>query len=154
MANLRKVGSAYMLIIFVAFVSASAAHKPDEFGDVCWRHEKEILRNFAIMLQNEPEARAYLVHYGGRRTPSLNVARVRGQRAKKHLAKLGISPERIVAVDGGFREEFTWQVWSVPKGANAPMPEPTVERREVKVTGIYKKSRCPRPQEWYKASRT
>jgi hypothetical protein len=41
------------------------------------------------MLKNDPEARAYLIHYGGRRTPSSNMARVRGQRAKKHLVKLG-----------------------------------------------------------------
>ena len=143
MADLCKVGWACLLIVLVTSASASAAEKPDEYGDVCWKREKEILRNFAIRLKNEPEARGYLIHYAGRRTPSLDVARKRGQRAKDYLARLGISPDRVVAVDGGFREEFTWEAWVVPPGAQPPRAAHTVGPHEVQVVAESKKAPCP-----------
>jgi hypothetical protein len=39
---------------------------------------------------------------------------------------------RIVLIDGGFRDEFTLEIWSVPEGAEIPKATPTVERKEVK----------------------
>ena len=137
MADFHKVACACLLLILGA--SVSAAEKPDEYADVCWKREKEILRNFAIELKNRPGSRGYLIHYAGRRTPSQDIALRRGRRAKEYLVGLGISPERIVAVDGGFREEFTWEIWVVPPGAMPPSATPTVERSEVRVV--------PKPRE-------
>lgn len=139
---MHKVACACVLVILGAWGVASAAEKPDEYGDVCWKREKEVLRNVAIQLRNEPEARAYLIYYAGRRTPSMGAAQRRGSRAKEFLLKLGIGPERILAVDGGFREEFTWEVWFVPPGATPPAATPTVERGEVKVAGKARERPC------------
>ncbi len=140
MAKVHKVACAYLLLILGA--AASAAEKPDEYGDVCWKREKEILRNFAINLKNQPASRGYLIYYAGRRTPSLDVALRRGRRAKKYLAGLGVSPERVVAVDGGFREEFTWEAWAVPPGATPPAAIPTVGRGEVQVVAKSRERPC------------
>ncbi len=140
MAKSYRVACVCLLLILGA--SVSAAEKPDEYGDVCWEREKEILRNFAIELKNQPGARGYLIHYGGRRTPSLDVALRRGRRAKEYLVRLGVRPERIVAVDGGFREEFTWEVWVVPAGAKPPVATPTVERGEIEVANKWRKRPC------------
>ena len=63
MANVHTVACACLLLICGAAVSA--AEKPDEYGDVCWKREKEILRNFAIGLKNQPGSRGYLIHYEG-----------------------------------------------------------------------------------------
>lgn len=117
--------------------------KPDEYGDICWSREKEVLRNFAIRLKNEPNTRGYILTYAGRQTPSLDVARKRGERAKKYLIKLGLPAERIVAVDGGFREHLTWEIWVVPDGAEPPFPTPTVEKSDVKIIAKPKKKPCP-----------
>ena len=140
MARFHSPACAFLLLIFVAPVSM--AEKPDEYGDVCWKREKEILRNFAIELKNRPESKGYLIHYAGRRTPSLDVALRRGWSAKAYLVKLGVSPERIVPVDGGFREEFTWEIWVVPPGTLPPAATPTVERKEVAV-GTPKSRKVP-----------
>jgi hypothetical protein len=138
-------GTAFRCLLLMACLCASlgAAEKPDEYGDVCWKREKEILRNFAVQLKNEPEARGYLIHYAGRLTPSLDVAHARGRRAREYLVRLGVGAERIVTVDGGFREHLTWEVWVVPPGATPPYALPTVKRDEVKVVAESPKQPCP-----------
>ena len=139
----RRIAFQCLLLIACLFTSTGAVEKPDEYSDVCWQREKEILRNFSIQLKNEPEARGYLIHYAGRLTPSLGVARARGRRARKYLVKLGIDAARIVTVDGGFRKHLTWEVWVVPPGAEPPMALPTVARDEVKVVAEPVKKPCP-----------
>ena len=140
MVNLHKVACACLLLILGA--SVAVAEKPDEYGDVCWKREKEILRNFAIELKNRPGSRGYLIYYGGRRMPTLDMALRRGRRAKEYLVGLGISPQSVVPVDGGFREEFTWEVWVVPPGAVPPVATPTVWRSEVEVVAKSPKRPC------------
>lgn len=119
--------------------------KPDEYGNICWKREKEILRNYAIVLKNAPKARGYIITYAGRRTSSWEVARNRGERAKSYLVKLGIPADRVVTIDGGFREELTWEVWVVPEGASPPEPTPTVEKSEVEITTEPEERPCSPP---------
>lgn len=121
----------------------TGTQKPDEYGDICWKREKEILRNFAIQLKNEPETTGYIITYGARRVPSLEVALERGERAKKYLSKLGLPDERVVAIDGGFRENLTWELWFVPAGATPPYPTPTVDRGEVEIVPRAGENPCP-----------
>ncbi len=141
MAKLHKVACACLLLMLVA--SASAAEKPDEYGDICWKREKELLRNFAIDLKNQPGSQGYLIHYAGRRTPGLGLALTRGRCAKAYLVGLGISPERILAVEGGFRVDFKWEVWVVRPGALPPSATPTVERVAVGIVSKWRKRPCP-----------
>lgn len=121
----------------------TGAAKPDEYGDICWRREKEILRNFAVWLKNEPETTGYIITYGGRRVPSLEIARERGERARKYLSKHGLPDERIVTINGGFRESLTWEIWFVPAGATPPHPTPTVDRGEVEIVPAEDEKPCP-----------
>ena len=151
MSNFHKVACICLLLILGA--SVQAVEKPDEYGDVCWEREKEILRNFAIELKNRPESKGHLIHYAGRRTPSLEAALRRGRRAKEYLVKLGVSPDRVVTVDGGFREEFTWEVWVVPPGASPPAATPTVGRGEVRIVANPRTKPCQR-QHVVKSGRT
>lgn len=118
--------------------------KMDEYGDICWAREKEILQNFAIRLKNEPNTRGYILTYAGRRTPSLQLARKRGERAKRYLIKLGLPADRIVAVDAGFREHLTWEIWVVPEGTAPPFPTPTVKKTEVEIISKSDKKPCSR----------
>jgi len=111
------------------------SRKLDEYGDIGFSDERERLYYFAAELQKDPAARGYILAYAGRRARS-GEARKRGERAKGYLHREhGIEARRIVVVDGGHREERTVELYIVPNGAAAPAASPTVEPRDVEVTG-------------------
>ena len=92
----------------------------DEYGDIHVNDEGARLDNFAIALQNEPEARGYIMVYAARRF-TLNEARTRASRTKKYLVNTReINAGRIVIVYCGYGEEMIKQLYVVPSGAEAP----------------------------------
>jgi PKD domain-containing protein len=103
----------------------------DEYGNITFDDEKARLDNFAIELMNDPTAQGYLICYGGRRGYAGEAAR-RCARARGYISGVrGIAPERLVTVDGGFREELNVKVVIVPAGAKPPEPSPSVDPQEV-----------------------
>ncbi|HEX7957363.1 MAG TPA: PKD domain-containing protein, partial [Pyrinomonadaceae bacterium] len=115
-------------------VTARTSRKIDEYGNIRFNDEKARLDNFAIELQNDPTAQGYLVCYGGRRGRTGEAQR-RCDRAKDYLVTTrGITSDRIVTVDGGFREDLTVELWIVPSGATPPQNTPTVDPSEVRAT--------------------
>jgi hypothetical protein len=117
-----------------SFRAIPLAHKVDEYGNIRFNDEKARLDNYAIELQNDPTAQGYLICYGGRKGRTGEAQR-RCDRAKDYLVNTrGISGDRIVTVDGGYREELTVELWVVPSGANPPTGSPTVDPSEVKAT--------------------
>ena len=150
-SDMRKAWS-LLIIIFCMIVAhahastaPSEARKFDEFGDVCCEDEKARLDNFANELRNNPEAQGYIVFYGGKRhhNPTCHNLRLvlprRGE-AEARVARLkpyindtrDIEPNRIVVVDGGYRDQWAAELWIVPKGANPPVPIPTVKPQEIR----------------------
>ena len=106
-------------------------YKIDEYGNIRFNDEKARLDNFAIELQNDPTAVGYLVGYGGRRSHRGEASK-RLERAKRYLVAVRAVPaERLVTIDGGYREELTVELHVKPKGAQPPMPVPTVDPNEV-----------------------
>ena len=115
--------------------------KFDEFGDVCCDDEKARLDNFAVALQNLPEARGLIVFYGGRRQsypfchssrkrlPRRGEAQARAARLKPYLLNgwPTLDPQRVVVIDGGYRETWSAELWIIPRGGTAPKPTPTVK---------------------------
>jgi hypothetical protein len=117
--------------------------KIDEYGRIEFNDEKARLDNFAIELQNNPTAQGYIIAYGGRRGRA-GEAQARADRAKNYLVnERGIDSSRIVTLDGGYREDFTVELWIVPTGATPPAAEPTVDASEV-VTTPAPRRRAPR----------
>ncbi|MDQ3805423.1 MAG: PKD domain-containing protein [Acidobacteriota bacterium] len=115
--------------------------KIDEYGNIRFNDEKARLDNFAIELQNDPTAQGYIIAYGGRRGRAGEAQR-RADRAKDYLVNTrGISADRIVTVDGGFREDLTVELWIVPQGATAPTASPTVDPSEVQTTAPARRRR-------------
>jgi PKD domain len=115
----------------VSFPVQAAPRKIDEYGNIRFNDEKARLDNFAIELQNDPTSQGYIIAYGGRRGRAGEAQR-RADRAKDYLVNTrGISADRIVTVDGGFREDLTVELWIVPQGATAPAASPTVDPSEV-----------------------
>lgn len=108
------------------------AAKFDEYGNVRFNDEKARLDNFAIQLQNDPTAQGYIIAYGGRRGTRAGAAQARADRAKDYLVNTrGVDTGRIVTVDGGFREEFAVELYTVPQGATAPTASNTIDASEV-----------------------
>ncbi|HEV8591064.1 MAG TPA: hypothetical protein VGQ55_03105, partial [Pyrinomonadaceae bacterium] len=85
------------------------------------------LDNFAIQLQNEPDARGYVIAYGGRKSLP-GVAAKSSAASKTYLGDIrGIEYDRIVTLDGGYREAPMTELWIVPRGSTPPQASPTVE---------------------------
>jgi len=89
--------------------------KFDEYDDIAFNDEKARLDNFAIQLQQEPDAQGYIVAYG----ECTGQAQKRAQRAKDYLVNTrGVSEGRItiVAADNCLAE-LTIELWVCPRGA-------------------------------------
>jgi hypothetical protein len=122
-------------------------HPIDYYGNIRFAHETALLDNLAIELQSDPTMHGYLECYGGR-VGRRGEARARCERAKRYLTgRRGIAPDRIVLVDGGFREELTVGLWLLPPGTNFT-PSPTVDPKDVRFTKATErtksKKRAPR----------
>jgi hypothetical protein len=105
----------------------------DQYGDIAFDDEKARLDNYAIQLQNEPEALGYIIAYGGRTTFD-GQARERADRARDYLtSNYSFTNGRIVTIDGGYREDMTVELWITPQGGPAPTASPTIRPEDVRV---------------------
>ncbi len=119
---------------------AGPAKKVDEFGDLIEKDEAGKLDSVITYVNQNPD-RVYIIGYAGRsnvRGYASNVLR----RMRAYIAKSGVTSDRVAAVDGGFREEPTYEFWIVPVGAEAPRPSPTIERKDI----VYPKTPPPAPK--------
>lgn len=117
-----------------------STRKFDQYGDLtregqegesAFADENARLDNFAFQLQSEPGAQGHIIVYGTRLGRPEEV-RERAARAKDYLVNVrGIDASRIAAVDGGLRNEFTFELWIVPAGATPPTPTPTEQRDDL-----------------------
>ncbi|HEV7684185.1 MAG TPA: hypothetical protein VGO68_18865 [Pyrinomonadaceae bacterium] len=90
-----------------------APDKYDEWGDIPFDEEKVHLDKIAKQAEEWSLSIVYLVIHAGR-TACVGEARARGARAKEYLMNRGISTERIVPVDEGWRKDLVVEVWILP----------------------------------------
>jgi len=131
--NKRVFGSVFLIsaicfaLQFLLFAFAQAgeptAQKFDEFGDIQASDLIARLDNLAIHLQNQPNAKTFLIVYCTRRDlPGLNNRYA--HRMKSYLVdSRGILPERVITVDGGIADCLAQELWIVLPG-NAPPIRP------------------------------
>jgi hypothetical protein len=102
-------------------VTNQTARKFDEFGDIQISELKARLDNFAVQLQNEPNARGFIMVYRSRNDmPGLSHALA--IRSRDYLlANRSITKDRLALVDGGVAVCLTQELWIVPPGS-APKP--------------------------------
>ena len=114
----------------------------DEYGDVRFSDEKARLDNFAIQLQNDPDSTGYIMVYAGQKSVVAE-AQLRGNRARDYLINVRkIAPDRVKAIDGGYRADLTVHLYIVPAGATPPEPFPMLDPKDVQI--IYEKKHRPR----------
>lgn len=122
---LRLLITTFLALLWCSSIGAqtvpSDARKFDEFGDIQASDLIARLDNLAVTLANEPHAKAFLIVYRTRRDlPGLSNRYA--HRMKSYLVDTrGLSPERVITVDGGIAACLSQELWVVPPGA-APKP--------------------------------
>jgi hypothetical protein len=115
-----------------ALPNIATARRFDEFPSVTFDDDKARLDNFAIELQNGLGSAGYVIAYAGRNSRPGEAERM-GKRAADYLTTArGISRDRIIVVNGGYREVNTFELWLVPQGAEAPRPTPTITSDQIR----------------------
>lgn len=118
------VGAISLLVLSSgAFAQTSdpRARKFDEFADIEASDLIARLDNLAIQLQSEPNVKAFLVVYRTRRDlPGLSNRYAHRMKGYLTISR-GVSPDRVVTVDGGEASCLTQELWIVPQGT-APQP--------------------------------
>ena len=93
----------------------------DSFGNIPLSDLKARLDNFAIELQNAPAAKGFIVAYpAGNQFPGWTLRRANAS-LEYLVTTRGIDAARAAVIDGGFRNESTFELWMVAPGADLPV---------------------------------
>ena len=94
----------------------------DEFPDIQRNDEKARLDNFAIELQNDPTATAYVIVYPGRTSKRGDVQHHSSRIVEYLVHSRGLDERRIVTLVGTTRDQLHVELWITPQGATPPTP--------------------------------
>ena len=118
--------------------SRTAVHPPeklDEFGDILCEEELARLDVFAGRLQEDPASVGYLIAYGGKKGKRKE-AKARLARMTYYLTETRmLSKDRLIAVNGGFRETLAVELWIAKPDESSPKATPTVDKKDVRSNG-------------------
>ena len=98
------------------------SRKFDEFPDISRNDEKARLDNFAIDLQSDPTATAYVIVHPGRKSKTADVQHHASRIVDYLVHSRGLDERRIVTLAGKPREELFVELWITPQGATPPNP--------------------------------
>lgn len=135
------------VVIFLFSVSgfSQEAVKVDEFGYTTCHGYLGKMSSLYINLNNNPDAKAYIFVYQGKLTKAIydkkgklkridNISPPKNQDKeiigylKRDVKFRSVPTDKIIFIEGGFREKFTIEFWLVPFGANPPQPTPTLSK--------------------------
>lgn len=120
-------------------VSQNYPVKLDEYGDLSTDDEAARLDFLAEKLFNQPKLRGYIVAYDEPQMEQRGSYLRRIYGVGRYLTEgRGIEANRVVVVDGGYKEKFTTELWLVPEGVNPPTPVPSMSQPVVNTSGAYK----------------
>lgn len=115
----------------------------DSYDEVSPAQEKQRLDNFVIALMDQEGRAGYIIGYGGKGA-RVREAIERAQRARNYLIKVRNFPRgQLKAINGGYREKSSVELYVVPPGGCPPTTTPTIDPRDVQVLkgGKRKKNR-------------
>ncbi len=112
----------------VAVPIAGPAQKADEFGAL---PESEIASRIESFISSvSPTDQVHVFAYAGR-TNVRGFASSSLRQIRTQALKSGISSDRLVTVDGGYRDKAAFELWVVPLGSEPPKATPTVSARDI-----------------------
>ena len=98
------------------------SRKFDEFPDIARNDEKARLDNFAIELQNDPTATAYVIVYPGKSSKRGDIQYHSSRIVEYLVHSRGLDERRIVTLVGPARTQLHVELWVTPQGAAPPTP--------------------------------
>jgi hypothetical protein len=98
--------------------------KFDEFPNIARNDEKARLDNYAIALQNDPTATAYVIVYPGQRGRANEVQQHTTRIVDYLVNSRGINGTRVVTLVGPPRDALLVELWLCPQGAKPPAITP------------------------------
>lgn len=134
------------LLLLLLFSSISAQEKESKLIDgltSLWQSEAlRTVDNLLFKLQDNPEAIGFVISYEGKYAiyegkklkkklllPKYGETSCRIQAIRNHIKERRKFPiDRILFVDGGFREEQEIEFWIVPENAEFPKLTPTLDK--------------------------
>ena len=105
------------------------ATKFGDFGKLPEDAVKKNLTTLAEYMAQVPD-NLWLIVYAGRDSKR-GFSYTQAKQMKDELIADGVSPRRIITLDGGYMEKPLFDFWMVPFGAQPPRPNPTIDRREI-----------------------
>lgn len=96
--------------------------KFDEFAEIQRNDEKARLDNYAVELQNDPTATAYVIVYPGRKSKPADVQRHTKRIVDYLVNSRGIDAKRILTLTGQPKPDLMIELWIAPQGAAPPAP--------------------------------
>jgi hypothetical protein len=109
-----------------------APDRYDQWGDLRFVDETVHLNKIANQLKEWRLSIAYIVIHAGQKACD-GEAKARGIRARNYLLKLGIGPERVVWLDGGWKKELSVDVWIWPPELGRPKVDESLKRDQVMI---------------------
>ena len=145
-----KTKCIYVIVLLILPISVGgqtpmASQKVEEFGITnCddWMARSE---NLSSKMRDDTSSLGYIIYYGGRvniqpygspytkRLPRRGEAFARAAAIKsRYVNNLGIDENRIILLNGGYRENWAVELWIVSRGARPPSPTPTLKESEIR----------------------
>ena len=104
-------------------------------------HVEAVLDNFAVELSTNTRTRGYIVAYAGKESRR-GEGKKMAVEARQYLSKRRmIATDRIVAIDGGFRETAQYDLFSLSPKMPPPTPTPTLSSNQVQIVRLTKRTR-------------
>jgi len=107
----------------------------DSYGRIPFEDAEARLDNFVIELQNLNEAaphyRGFIIVYAGRSAVAGEAGTIADCSRNYLISVRKVSPETIIAADGGYRDEFRVELYIMPNDAYPPKLMPTVSPKKV-----------------------
>jgi hypothetical protein len=109
----------------------------DSYGKIPFEDAEARLDNFMVQLatmnEGTPHYRGFIIVYAGRSAQAAEASTIAAC-SKNYLVKVReADSETIVAADGGYRDEFTVELYIIPNDAYPPMMMPTVSPKKVEI---------------------
>ncbi|MBX7171795.1 MAG: hypothetical protein K1X72_12615 [Pyrinomonadaceae bacterium] len=148
---MRKIILLSLSVLFFSQIAFSqAATKIDEIGYFSCGDNYRLDLVYQNEIKAKPQNKIFIIFYEGQRDyqnfnyktqkyetviekPKFGNALNRAKEIPLYLKMVYKVPnDRFVLVNGGFRQKFVMEIWSVPKDASLPKATPTLERKEIK----------------------
>lgn len=104
----------------VTFPTPLECKKFDEFPAIAYNDLKARLDNYAIEMQNDPTATAYVIVYPGQHGRPGEVQKNTTRIVDYLVNSRGIGASRIITLQGPPRDDLLVELWLCPQGAKPP----------------------------------